>query len=202
MTARRNWTRWFWLVALVACTPAWSLTPVQKAIFAGGCFWCMEEAMEKVPGVIEAVSGYTGGKVKNPTYEQVSTGRTGHAEAVEVTFDPSKVSYAKLVDVFWHNIDPTVRDAQFCDHGTQYRSGIFYLNDEQKRVAEASLKALQKDKPFKEPIVTEITRASAFYPAEAYHQDFYKTNSLRYSFYKAGCGRVARLEELWGKKGH
>lgn len=172
-----------------------------KATFAGGCFWCMEEAMEKVPGVISAVSGYMGGKTKNPTYEEVSSGRTGHAEVVQVTFDPAKVSYAKLVDIFWHNIDPTQKDAQFCDHGTQYRSAIFYYDDAQKRIAEASRKALEKDKPFRGEIVTEITEAGEFYPAEAYHQDYYKTNSLSYLFYKSGCGRVARLKQLWGKPG-
>lgn len=175
--------------------------PTAKATFAGGCFWCMEEAMEKVPGVIAAVSGYTGGKTPNPTYEQVSSGRTGHAEAVEVTFDPAKVSYARLVDVFWHNIDPTQKDGQFCDHGTQYRSAIFYHDDEQRRIAEASRKALEKNKPFRGDVVTEITRAGPFYPAEAYHQDYYKTNSLSYHFYKSGCGRVARLQQLWGKTG-
>lgn len=172
-----------------------------KAIFAGGCFWCMEEAFDKLPGVISTTSGYTGGRVKNPGYEQVSSGQTGHAEAVEVEYDPAKVSYGKLVEYFWHNIDPTQRDAQFCDHGTQYRSGIFYLDDEQKRIAEASRAALQKSKPFKGEIVTEITKASAFYPAEDYHQDFHDKNPVRYKFYKSGCGREARLQQLWSKQG-
>jgi len=172
-----------------------------RATFAGGCFWCMEEAYEKVPGVIAAVSGYMGGQVKNPTYEQVSTGRTGHAEVVQVEYDPAKVSYAQLLEAFWRNIDPTQKDAQFCDHGTQYRSGIFYHDDDQKRLAEASRIALQKNKPFRGEIVTEITRAAEFYPAEGYHQDFYLKNPTRYKFYKSGCGREARLQQLWGKPG-
>jgi len=174
-----------------------------KAIFAGGCFWCMEPPFDKLDGVISTTSGYTGGKVKNPTYEQVSAGRTGHAEAVQVVYDPKKVSYEKLLDVFWHNIDPTVKDQQFCDHGNQYRSGIFYLNDEQKRQAEAAKAQVEKTKPFKGAILTEITQASDFYPAEEYHQDFYIKNPLRYKFYRTGCGRDARLKELWGDKaGH
>lgn len=172
-----------------------------KATFAGGCFWCMEEVYDKVPGVTRTVSGYMGGKVTNPTYEQVGTGRTGHAEVVQVEYDPAKVSYAKLLDVFWRNIDPTQKDAQFCDHGSQYRSGIFYHGDDQKRLAEASRRTLQKTKPFRDEIVTEITPASAFYPAEDYHQDFHQKNPTRYKFYKSGCGRDARLQQLWGKSG-
>ena len=172
-----------------------------KAVFAGGCFWCMEEAYEKVPGVVAAVSGYMGGKTKNPTYEQVSSGRTGHAEVVEVEYDPAKVSYTKLVEVFWRNIDPTQANAQFCDHGSQYRSGIFYGSSEEKKIADASKAELEKNKPFRGAIVTEITQASEFYPAEKYHQDFYKTSPIRYRFYKNGCGREARLNQLWGGKG-
>ena len=172
-----------------------------KATFAGGCFWCMEEALDKVPGVISSVSGYMGGRVKNPTYEQVSAGATGHAEVVQIEFDPAKVTYARLLEVFWRNIDPTQKDAQFCDHGSQYRSGIFYHDEEQKRLAEASRLALQKTKPFKGEIVTEITRASEFYAAEGYHQDYYQKNPARYKFYKSGCGREARLQQLWGKPG-
>src|SRR3954454_18668543 len=170
----------------------------EKASFAMGCFWCAEEAFEKVPGVISAVSGYTGGKVKNPSYEQVSSGRTGHAEAVLVTFDPSKVSYEKLLDVFWLNHDPTVKDRQFCDSGSQYRPAIFYTSAEQKRLAEASKAKWEKAKPFRQPILTEITPASDFYPAEDYHQDYYKKNSLQYKFYVTGCGRYNRLDNLWG----
>jgi len=169
-----------------------------KAAFAGGCFWCMEEAFDKVPGVVATVSGYTGGKTKNPTYEQVSSGRTGHAEAVQVEYDPAKVSYGKLLDVFWHNVDPTQKDGQFCDYGTQYRTAIFYYSEEQRRAAEASRAALAKNKPFKGEIVTQIVKADTFYPAEDYHQDFHEKNPLRYKFYKSGCGREARLMELWG----
>jgi len=171
------------------------------AIFAGGCFWCMEEAFDKVPGVISTTSGYIGGHVKNPTYEQVSTSQTGHAEAVQVEYDPAKTSYEKLVEIFWRNIDPTDRNAQFCDHGSQYRSAIFYRDDEQKRIADASRAALQKKRPFKGEIVTEITKASEFYPAEGYHQNYHVKNPVRYKFYKTGCGRAARLEQLWGKPG-
>ncbi len=170
-----------------------------KATFAGGCFWCMEEVFEKVDGVVSVVSGYTGGKVANPSYEEVSAGVTGHAESVEVVYDPAKVSYAKLLDVFWRNIDPTVADRQFCDRGTQYRPAIFYHTDEQKRLAEESKKTVEKTKPFPGPILTEVTMVSAFYPAEEYHQDFYKKNPVRYKFYKHNCGRAQRLEELWGK---
>ena len=188
------------LLALLLTVPSLALAQAktEKAIFAMGCFWCAEEAFEKVPGVIGATSGYVGGKVKNPSYEQVSSGMTGHAEAVQVTFDPAKVSYEKLLDVFWLNHDPTVTDRQFCDSGTQYRPGVFYLNDEQKRLAEASKAKWQKAKPFKQPILTKIEPANEFWPAEAYHQDFYKTNALRYKFYVTGCGRYARLDELWG----
>jgi peptide-methionine (S)-S-oxide reductase len=170
-----------------------------KAIFAGGCFWCMEHPFDVLPGVVSTTSGYIGGQKKNPTYEEVSSGRTGHTEAVQVVYDPKKVTYEKLLDVFWHNIDPTVKDQQFCDHGSQYRSGIFYTDDEQKRLAEASKAALDRNKPFSAVIVTEITRASEFYPAEDYHQDFYLKNPLRYKYYRSGCGRDARLKQLWGK---
>jgi len=170
-----------------------------KAIFAGGCFWCMEHPFDVLPGVVSTTSGYIGGQKKNPTYEEVSSGRTGHTEAVQVVYDPKKVTYEKLLDVFWHNIDPTVKDQQFCDHGSQYRSGIFYTDDEQKRLAEASKATLDRNKLFSAAIVTEITRASEFYPAEDYHQDFYLKNPLRYKYYRSGCGRDARLKQLWGK---
>jgi peptide-methionine (S)-S-oxide reductase len=170
----------------------------EKAIFAAGCFWCTEEAFEKVPGVVSAVSGYTGGTVKKPTYQQVSSGRTGHAEAVEVTYDPAKVSYEQLLEVFWLNHDPTVKDRQFCDAGSQYRPSIFYLNDDQKRLAEASKAKWEKDKPFKQPIVTPIVPAGEFWPAEDYHQDYYKKNPFQYKAYVTGCGRYARLDTLWG----
>ena len=189
-----------WLVlALTLFAAAAQAQQQEKAIFAAGCFWCTEEAFEKVPGVVSAVSGYTGGTVKNPSYEQVSSGRTGHAEAVEVTFDPAKVTYEQLLDVFWVNHDPTVSNRQFCDSGTQYRPAIFYLNDEQKRLAEASKAKWEKMKPFKQPILTEITKAGPFYPAEDYHQDYYKKNPLQYRFYVTGCGRYQRLDSLWGE---
>src|SRR5690242_10886996 len=189
--------RWVVLALALAAGGA-QAQQTEKAIFAAGCFWCTEEAFEKVPGVISAVSGYTGGTVKNPSYEQVSSGRTGHAEAVEVTFDPKKVSYEQLLDTFWVNHDPTVKDRQFCDSGSQYRPAIFYLSDEQKRLAEASKAKWEKEKPFKQPILTEITKAGPFYPAEDYHQDYYKKNPLQYRFYVTGCGRYNRLDNLWG----
>jgi peptide-methionine (S)-S-oxide reductase len=168
------------------------------ATFAGGCFWCTEEAFEKVPGVISAVSGYMGGKVKNPTYNQVSGGLTGHTEVVQVTFDPAKVSYDKLLDTFWLNHDPTVLNRQFCDSGSQYRPEIFVHSAEQKRLAEASKAKWDRQKPFRQPLLTPITAASEFWPAEDYHQDYYKMNALQYRFYVTGCGRYARLDNLWG----
>lgn len=169
-----------------------------KAIFAGGCFWCVESDFDKVPGVISTTSGYTGGKTANPTYEQVSSHTTGHAEAVQVVYDPAKVSYEKLVEFYWRSIDPTVKDQQFCDHGTPYRTVIFAQNEEQLKIAKASRAALEKSKPFKEPIVTEIVMASTFYPAEEYHQDYYKKNPIRYQYYRSSCGRDARVKQLWG----
>jgi len=188
-----------WLLAFLvfAALPA-QAQKTEKATFAAGCFWCTEEAFEKVPGVISAVSGYTGGNVKNPSYEQVSSGRTGHAEAVEVTFDPAKVTYEQLLDFFWLNHDPTVTNRQFCDSGTQYRPEIFYRSEEQKRLAEASKAKWEKQKPFRQSLMTQITKASEFYPAEEYHQDYYKKNAFQYSFYVSGCGRYSRLDSLWG----
>ena len=171
-----------------------------KATFAGGCFWCMEPPFDKLPGVISTTSGYTGGTKKNPTYEEVSAGSTGHAEAVQVVYDPSKVSYAKLLEVFWHNVDPLTPDAQFCDHGDQYRTGIFVHDAEQKRLAEESKAGVQK-KFVEKKVVTEIVQASTFYPAEEYHQDYYEKNPIRYKFYRTSCGRDARLRELWGDTG-
>ena len=187
------------LLFLVLVSPLALAQKTEKATFAGGCFWCVEEAFEKVPGVSGAVSGYMGGKVKNPTYEQVSTGRTGHTEVVEVRYDPAKVSYEKLLEVFWLNHDPTVKDRQFCDSGSQYRPEIFYHTPEQKRLAEASKAKWEKHKPFRQPIVTPITKASEFYAAEDYHQDYYKKNPLQYRFYVTGCGRYDRLDSLWGQ---
>jgi peptide-methionine (S)-S-oxide reductase len=168
------------------------------ATFAGGCFWCVESDFDKVDGVISTTSGYTGGHTANPTYEQVSHGGTGHAESVEIVYDPAKVSYKKLLDVFWHNIDPLAKDRQFCDHGDQYRSAIFYHDEEQRALAEASKAAVEKR--FKQPVATQIVPAGPFYKAEEYHQDYYMKNPIRYKFYRYNCGRDARLEELWGKK--
>jgi peptide-methionine (S)-S-oxide reductase len=169
-----------------------------KATFAGGCFWCMEGPFDAVDGVISTTSGYIGGKTKNPTYKEVSSGATGHTEAVQVVYDPKKVTYEKLLYVFWRNIDPTTKDQQFCDVGSQYRSGIFYHDDAQKKLAEESKAALAKSKPFKGDLVTEITAATEFTAAEEYHQDYYKKNALQYKFYRAGCGRDAKLKQLWG----
>ena len=194
-------------VAVVLTMMAVVVTPAvagdgdtEYATLAGGCFWCIEADLEKVEGVISVTSGYTGGTVANPSYKQVSAGKTGHTEAVRVVFDPKSVSYEELLEVFWHNIDPTVADRQFCDVGSQYRSGIFYHDEAQHEAAKRSLAELEKTKPFSDPIVTEITAATAFYPAEAYHQDYYKKNPLRYSYYRNGCGRDRRLAELWGEK--
>lgn len=170
-----------------------------KAIFAGGCFWCMEQPFDRLDGVVSTTSGYTGGKKVNPTYHEVSAGDTGHTEAVEIVFDPKKIGYEKLLETFWRNVDPTDKNGQFCDRGSQYRPGIFYLNDEQKKLAEASKAVLEKQKPFRGSIVLEITPGSTFYAAEDYHQDYYKKNPIRYKFYRNGCGRDARLEQLWGK---
>jgi len=170
-----------------------------KAYFAGGCFWCMEEVFENVEGVLSVTSGYMGGTVARPSYEEVSAGRTGHAESVEVVYDPTKVSYQKMLDAFWLNVDPITPNAQFCDHGSQYRSAIFFQTDEEKRTSETSKQAIEQSRRFKDQIVTQIVMASQFYPAEEYHQDFYKKNPIRYKFYKYNCGRAQRLETLWGK---
>lgn len=175
-------------------------TPVAEAIFAGGCFWCMEPPYDQLPGVLSTTSGYIGGHQANPTYEQVSAGSTGHAEAVLVRYDPRQVSYARLLEVFWRNVDPLTANAQFCDRGSQYRSAIFYLDAEQQRLAEASKQQLATSGRFRQPIVTEVVAAGTFYPAEAYHQDYYQRNPLRYKYYRYGCGRDRRLEALWGSE--
>ncbi|WP_025165326.1 peptide-methionine (S)-S-oxide reductase MsrA [Pseudomonas taeanensis] len=190
-----------------AQTPEASVSPPSNsatqgvAVFAGGCFWCTEADFDKVPGVVSTTSGYIGGNVANPTYQQVSAGATGHTEAVQVQYDPAKTSYAKLLEAFWPTIDPVTANAQFCDHGSQYRSAIFYGNADEKALAEASKATLQASGRLKQPIVTEILPASTFYPAEDYHQNYYQKNPLRYAYYRRGCGRDARLEQLWGKKG-
>ena len=187
-------------VLLSATGPILSAPPLAKATFAGGCFWCMQKPFDVLPGVVSTTAGYTGGEKKDPTYEEVSAGGTGHAESVQVLYDPKKISYEKLLDVFWHNIDPTVRDRQFCDRGHQYRSAIFFHDAEQKRLAEESLEVLERTKPFQEPIVTEIVPAGTFYRAEEYHQDYYKKNPIRYTYYRKSCGRDARVSEVWGTK--
>ena len=170
-----------------------------KATFAGGCFWCVEEAFDKVPGVVSTTSGYIGGHKKNPTYEEVSAGVTGHTEAVEIVFDPKKVSYEKLLEVFWKNHDPTANNRQFCDTGTQYRPAIFWHDEAQKKAAEGSRAEIEKTKKFRERIITPVERATEFWPAESYHQDYHLKNPVRYKFYRNGCGRDARLKELWGE---
>ncbi len=190
------------LLALVASTAvvAQGGSPVTaKATFAGGCFWCVEADFDKLPGVLSTTSGYIGGTVPNPSYEQVAAKRTGHTEAVEIVFDPARISYAALVNHFWRTIDPTTKDRQFCDVGSPYRTAIFTHDAGQAAVARQSLEALEKTKPFAEPIVTALQPATAFYPAESYHQDYYKKNPVRYAYYRASCGRDARLEQLWGK---
>jgi peptide-methionine (S)-S-oxide reductase len=206
----KNWLRivtTFFLLGLFVTALAEKETKAQTAhgktletaTFAGGCFWCMEPPFDKLDGVISTTSGYTGGQTKNPSYEEVSSGVTGHAESVQVVFDPAKVSYSQLLDVFWRNIDPLTPDAQFCDHGSQYRTAIFYHSEEQQRLAEASKKALEQSGRFTKPIVTEIVPAGEFYKAEEYHQDYYQKNPIRYKFYRYQCGRDQRLEQLWGK---
>ena len=198
------------LTSLALASAAWAQVPgpsakpmTAVATFAGGCFWCMEPPFDKLPGVLGTTSGYMGGSRKNPTYEEVSSGTTGHAEVVQVLYDPSKVSYEKLLEVFWVNVDPTVKDRQFCDVGTQYRTAIFVHSPEQRKAAEASKAALEKSKPFKEAIVTPIVDAGDFWPAEDYHQDYYLKNPVRYTYYRTGCGRDARLKQLWGDRaGH
>jgi len=172
----------------------------ETAIFAGGCFWCMEPPFDKLDGVISTTSGYTAGHKMYPTYREVSAGGTGHTEAVQITFDPDKISYAELLKVYWKNIDPVAVNRQFCDSGSQYRSGIYFLNRSQEVAARESLQQLKKSKTFKEDIATEILPASTFYPAEEYHQDYYQKNPLRYKYYRYRCGRDQRLEEIWGKR--
>lgn len=204
-------------LAAAAATVAWMLIPgegfsaphtaksvnplperaLALATFAGGCFWCVEEAFDKVDGVVSTTSGYMGGTVDLPSYEQVASGTTGHREVVQIQFDPTRVSYEALLSYFWRNIDPTQRDGQFCDSGLQYRSEIFYHDEPQRRAAEASLAELDQDSRFSGEIATLITPASTFYPADSTHQDYYRNNPVRYTYYKAACGRVARLRFLW-----
>lgn len=203
---RRRLARLLALCALIAlpltATAQAKPPPAGQAVatFAGGCFWCMEPPYDKLDGVLSTTSGYIGGTKKNPTYQEVSSGGTGHTEAVRIVYDPKKVSYEKLLEVFWMNVDPTDAGGQFCDRGSQYRTGIFVHDDEQRKLAEASKAALAKSKPFKEPIVTEIVPAGDFWVAEDYHQDYYVKNPLRYKYYRTGCGRDQRLRTLWGDR--
>jgi peptide-methionine (S)-S-oxide reductase len=198
--------RWLVLAMTALAVPnAWAQSAAQTAktetaIFAGGCFWCVESDFDKIDGVLATTSGYVGGRKVNPSYQEVSAGWTGHTEAVKVEFDPTRVSYAQLLEKFWPTIDPTVKDQQFCDVGSQYRTGIYPLNEAQLKSAQASKAALERTKPFSQPIVTEIVIAGTFYPAEEYHQDYYTKNPIRYSFYRKNCGRDARLKQLWGTK--
>lgn len=173
---------------------------LDRATFAGGCFWCMEPPFENLPGVVSVTSGYTGGQKADPTYEEVCSGATGHAEAVEILFDPAKIGYEKLLEVFWRNIDPTTPNRQFSDVGSQYRTAIFFHSEEQRRLAEESKKALEESGRVPTPVVTEIVPASTFYPAEEYHQRYHEKNPIRYKLYRAGCGRDRRLKELWGTR--
>jgi peptide-methionine (S)-S-oxide reductase len=174
----------------------------ETATFAGGCFWCMEPPFDKLDGVISTTSGYTGGQKQDPTYKEVSRGGTGHAEAVQIVYDPKKVSYSRLLEVFWHNVDPANAHGQFCDYGDQYRSEIFYHDEEQRRLAIASKQDLERHKTFAAPIATRITPSTTFYPAEEYHQNYYQKNPIRYKYYRFSCGRDQRLEELWGTNTH
>ncbi len=185
-----------------SAAPAQAATTTAVATFAGGCFWCMEPPFDKQAGVISTTSGYMGGSRKNPSYPEVSAGGTGHAEVVQVAYDPAKVSYEELLAIFWRNVDPTVTDRQFCDVGNQYRTAIFVHTDAQRRAAEASKAALERTKPFKDPIVTPVVVAGDFWPAEDYHQDYYLKNPVRYAYYRTGCGRDARLKQLWGDAPH
>ena len=191
------------LAALLLVTPV--IQPIhadnenRTAILAGGCFWCVESDYEELEGIGDVVSGYIGGHVDNPTYKQVSSGKSGHIEAAIINYDPAKISYQEILDFFWRSIDPTDNKGQFCDKGPQYRPAIFYQNDEQQRIAQQSLQQIRNDKPFDEPIRVELIKATKFYPAEDYHQDYYKKNPYRYKFYRYSCGRDARVEELWGK---
>jgi len=178
--------------------PARGESALKEATFAGGCFWCMEGPFDKLEGVISTTSGYTGGGKKDPTYEEVSAGGTGHAESVRVVYDPAKVSYERLLDVFWHNIDPLARERQFCDAGNQYRSAIFYHDEAQRLAATTSRSALEASGRLKGQIATQVVPAGEFWPAEEYHQDYYKKNPIRYKYYRGGCGRDARLKEIWG----
>ncbi len=198
-TMRALWTSAALWAAILLGGVAHAADPARAtATFAGGCFWCMQPPFEHLPGVIATTVGYTGGSKRTPTYEEVSAGGTGHAEAIQVVYDPAKVTYERLLDVFWHNVDPVTRDAQFCDHGRQYRSAIFYHDETQRRLADDSKRALETAKTLPGAIVTEIVAATDFWPAEDYHQRYHEKNPVRYKYYRWNCGRDQRLRELWG----
>ncbi|MFS1523060.1 peptide-methionine (S)-S-oxide reductase MsrA [Microbulbifer sp. 2304DJ12-6] len=186
----------FFMLLAATLGSAQESSNIRTAVFAGGCFWCMEPPYDKVNGVLETTSGYSGGHVKNPTYEQVSAGGTGHAEVIQIKYDANKVSYSDLLTIFWHNIDPFDAGGQFCDRGDQYRSEIFYSNEQERELAEASKKKVEAE--LDKTVATQIKPASTFYPAEAYHQNYYQRNPLRYKYYRFRCGRDQRLEEVWG----
>jgi peptide-methionine (S)-S-oxide reductase len=195
-----------WIVLLLVCFSLWGAIPsvaygqtLAKATFAGGCFWCMEKPFDALSGVVSTTAGYTGGKTANPSYRQVSSGKTGHAESVQVIYDPAQVSYEDLLEVFWHNVDPLDAGGQFCDRGSQYRSSIFVYDEPQRKLAQQSKQALEKSGV--QPIATQIVSAGEFYPAEDYHQNYYQTNALKYRFYRFTCGRDQRLAEVWGEAG-
>ena len=177
-------------------------TRLEKATFAGGCFWCMQPFFDRLKGVKQTLVGYTGGQTANPTYEKISSGTTGHAESIQITYNPQETSYEQLLNIYWHNIDPTAMGRQFVDYGTQYRSAIFYHNEEQKRMAQESKKQLAASGRFEKPIVTEIVPASTFYPAEEYHQQYYKKSTSHYKMYHDNSGRDEFLDKVWGKSGH
>jgi len=187
-----------WVVMIMATNPAMA-QETETATFAGGCFWCMEHPFDELDGVISTTSGYTGGHKNHPSYAEVSSGTTGHAEAIEIRYNPKRVTYQKLLDVYWRNSDPTTPNRQFCDVGTQYRPAIFYHSEAQKQAAEASKQELMQHKSFDRPIITEITAAGPFWPAEEYHQNYYLKNPIRYKFYRYNCGRDQRLQQLWGE---
>lgn len=197
--ARLQWN--IWLLVLLIALPVTASEPAsepREAVFAGGCFWCMESPFDALDGVISTTSGYIGGDLANPTYEQVAAGETGHAEAVRVTYDPERINYEALLDVYWRNIDPLDPDGQFCDRGSQYRSAIFPRNPRQRELARESRQTLEASGRFEQPVVTTIESAATFYPAEDYHQDYYRQHPWRYTLYRKACGRDHRLQELWG----
>lgn len=196
------WTSCAIMLTMVHATDSSAAGRTEVATFAGGCFWCMEPPFDALPGVVSTTSGYTGGSQDKPSYKEVSAGGTGHAEAVQIVYDPGQISYKQLLDVYWRNIDPLTPNRQFCDVGSQYRAAIFYHNEDQKSQAEASKSALEQAGRFAVPIVVEIVAATAFWPAEEYHQNYYLKNPIRYKFYRYGCGRDQRLQELWGESSH